>query len=90
MTIAEVMFTIRPNRRSIIAGSTARMSMSAASMFASSAAVHASSVVSRNDEGVGPALLFTRMSGCGHAASSAARPSAVVMSPATAPIATAG
>jgi hypothetical protein len=74
---------IRPKRRSRIPGNTACISISAATMLPSIAASQSFLPISRNGRGLGPALLFTRISGCGQAASSAARPASVVTSPTT-------
>ena len=71
-TMAEVMFTMRPNRRSTMPGNTARIIAMGASMLASSAAIQVSRSQSAKRPGVGPPLLLTRMSGAGHAASNAA------------------
>jgi hypothetical protein len=54
-----------------------------ASMLASSAASQSSRVQLRKSPGGGPPALLTRMSGCGQAASAAARPAGVTMSAAT-------
>ena len=61
----------------------ALMSSIGVSMLASSARIQASRSQSRKSPGGGPPALLTRMSGSGHAASAAARPSGVVMSHAT-------
>src|SRR5689334_3758405 len=82
-TALDVMLTMRPNLRSIITSTVALMSSIGVSMFASSARIHAARSQSRKSPGGGPPALLTRMSGCGHAASARARPSAVVMSHAT-------
>ena len=84
LTAADVMFTTRPNSRSIMPSTVARMSSMAVSMLALSAAFQSSRVHSRKSPGGGPPALLTRMSGSGQAASTAARPSGVVMSPGTA------
>ena len=83
-TLPLVMFTIRPNFRAIIPSNVALISAIGVSMFASSALIQSSRVQSRKSPAGGPPALFTRMSGSGHAASTAAWFSAVVMSPATA------
>ena len=54
------------------------------SMLASTALIQSSRPHSRKSPRGGPPALFTRMSGSGHAASAAARPASVVMSPGTA------
>src|SRR5690242_15424291 len=59
------------------------MSSSGATMFASTAASQSALLISWNARGLGPALLLTRMSGSGQAASSADRPASVVTSPTT-------
>jgi Mn2+/Fe2+ NRAMP family transporter len=61
----------------------ALMSSIGVSMLASSARIHASRSHSRKSPRGGPPALVTRMSGSGQAASTAARPSGVVMSHAT-------
>jgi hypothetical protein len=48
-------------------------------MLASSAAIQSSRVQLRKSPGGGPPALLTRISGCGQAASAAARPSGVVI-----------
>ena len=82
-TAPDVMLTMRPNLRAIMPSTVALMSSIGVSMLASSARIHASRSQSRKSPGGGPPALLTRMSGCGHAASAAARPSGVVMSHAT-------
>ncbi len=84
ITIAEVMFTMRPNRRSTIPSITSRISSSAESMLASTAAIQSSRDQSWNRPGGGPPLFVTTMSGDGHAARSAARVASRAMSPTTA------
>ena len=84
VTMAEVMLTMRPKRFSIMEGSTARTSIMGATILASSAPIQCSSSLVRKSRGSGPALLLTRMSGAGQAASRAARPSLVVTSATTA------
>jgi len=54
-----------PNRRSIIGSRVALMSMIAASMFASSAAIQSSRDQDRKSPGGGPPALLTRISGWG-------------------------
>jgi len=78
------MLTMRPNLRAIMPSTTARISMIGVTMFALTAACHAASSQSRKSPIGGPPALLTRMSGCGQAASTAARPSGAVMSAATA------
>ena len=75
---------MRPKRFSIMEGSTARTSIMGATILASSAPIQRSSSLVRKSRGSGPALLLTRMSGVGQAASRAARPSLVVTSATTA------
>ena len=82
-TAADVMLTMRPNLRSIMPSTVALMSSIGVSMLASSARIHVSRSQSRKSPGGGPPALLTRMSGCGQAASAAARPAGVVMSHAT-------
>jgi hypothetical protein len=89
-TAPEVMLTMRPKPRAAIASTVARMSAMGASMLASSAAIHCSRSQSRKSPGGGPPALLTRMSTCGQAASAAARPASVAMSPATVRTSTAG
>src|SRR5213076_1087836 len=84
LTALDVMLTTRPKRRAIMPSTVALMRRIGASMFASSALIQVSRSQSRKSPGGGPPALFTRMSGAGHAASSAARPASVVTSPATA------
>ncbi len=83
LTAPEVMLTMRPNPRSAIASTVALISSIGVSMLASSAAIQTARSQSRKSPGGGPPALLTRMSTCGQAASAAARPAAVVMSPAT-------
>ena len=82
-TIAEVMLMMRPNLRSRMPGTSARIRSAGASMFDSSAAIHWSWCQSASLPGGGPALLLTRMSASGQAAISAVRPASVAMSAAT-------
>ena len=80
-TAPEVMFTIRPNVRSIIPSIVALISSMAVSMLASTALIQSSRVQSRKVPGGGPPALFTRMSRLvSNGASAFSRPSAVVMS----------
>src|SRR2546430_2611082 len=83
-TALEVMLTIRPKRRAIMPSTVALMRRIGVIMFASTARIHVSRSQSRKSPGGGPPALLTRMSGAGHAVSSAARPASVVTSPATA------
>ena len=83
-TAPEVMLTMRPKPRSAIVSTVALISSIGVSMLASSALIQASRSQSRKSPGGGPPALLTRMSTCGQAASAAARPASVVMSPATA------
>src|SRR5436190_17587210 len=82
-TLVEVMLTMRPNLRAIMPSTVALMSSIGVSMFASSALIHAARSHSRKSPVGGPPALLMRMSGAGHAASAAQRPSSVVMSPTT-------
>jgi hypothetical protein len=85
LTETEVMLTTRPQPRAIIPGSTACISAMGVSMLASSARMKSSRLQSAHSPGGGPPALVTRMSTCGPAAAStAARPSSVVMSATTA------
>ena len=83
-TAAEVMLTMRPNLRAIMPSTVALISSIGVSMLASIALIQSSRVQLRKSPGGGPPALLTRMSGSGQASSAAARPSGVVMSPATA------
>ncbi len=83
-TADEVMLTMRPKPRSIIASTVARISAIGASMLASSAAIQSSRSKLRKSPGGGPPALLTRMSTCGQATSAAVRPASVVTSAATA------
>ena len=83
ITEPDVMLTMRPNFRSIMPSMTDLIRKIGASMLASTAVIHMSRSQSRKSPRGGPPLLFTRISGAGHAASAAARPSSLVMSPAT-------
>mmetsp|Transcript_41080 Transcript_41080/g.114270 ORF Transcript_41080/g.114270 Transcript_41080/m.114270 type:complete len:272 (-) Transcript_41080:830-1645(-) len=89
-TAPEVMLTTRPKPRAAIASTVAWISSMGASMLASSAAIHCARSQSRKSPGGGPPALLMRMSTCGQAASAAARPCGVAMSPATARTSTAG
>ena len=82
-TEPEVMLTMRPKRRATMPSITPRISATGASMLASSPAIMSAWESSRKSFGGGPPLLLTRMSGSGHAAMSAARPSGVPTSAAT-------
>ena len=82
-TAPEVMLMIRPKRFSIILSTTARISRIGVIMLPSSALIQASLSHSRKSPGGGPPALLMSMSGAGQAASAAARPSDVVMSPTT-------
>ena len=89
-TAPEVMLMMRPKPRSAMPSTVALMSSMGVSMLASTALSQVSRSQSRKSPGGGPPALLTRMSTCGAAASAAARPSGVVMSPATATTCTAG
>ena len=78
------MLTMRPNFRSIMPSTTALIRKIGVSMLASTALIQSSRFQSRKSPRGGPPALFTRMSGFGQAASTAARPASVVMSPGTA------
>ena len=67
---------------------TALISMIGVSMLSLTAFIHKASSQSRKSPIGGPPALLTRMSGSGQAASTAARPTGVVMSAATAVTAT--
>src|SRR3954449_988541 len=82
-TAAEVMLTMRPNFRAMIASTVALISSIGVSMLASIALIQSSRVQLRKSPGGGPPALLTRMSGSGQAFSAASRPAGVVMSPAT-------
>ncbi len=82
-TEPEVMLTMRPNFRAIMPSTTARIRKMGVSMLASSARIQASRSQSRKSPAGGPPALLTRISGSGQAASAAARPDSLVMSPAT-------
>jgi hypothetical protein len=84
LTAPDVMLTTRPKPRSAILSTVAFISSIGVSMLASIALIQASRSQSRKSPGGGPPALLTRMSTCGQAASAAARPASVVMSPATA------
>src|SRR5918996_2995677 len=83
LTELEVTLTIRPKPRSRMPSTTALISMIAVIMLALQALIQSCSSHSRKSPGGGPPALLTRISTCGQAASAAARPSGVVMSPAT-------
>src|SRR5947208_3029094 len=83
-TALDVILTMRPKRRAIMPSTVALIRRIGVIMFASSALIQVSRSHSRKSPGGGPPALLTRMSGAGHAASSAARPASVVTSPATA------
>src|SRR6059036_3944853 len=83
-TALDVMLTMRPKRRAIMPSTVALMRRIGVIIFASTARIHVSRSQSRKSPGGGPPALLTRMSGAGHAVSSAARPASVVTSPATA------
>src|SRR5664279_4307706 len=82
-TEPDVMLTTRPKPRSAILSTVALISSIGVSMLASRALSQASRFHSRKSPGGGPPALLTRMSTCGQAASAAARPTSVVMSPTT-------
>ena len=84
VTIAEVMFTMRPKRRSRIPGTTIAIRPTAEWKFVSNASCHCSGVLAVKAVGGGPAQLVTRMSGASQAATSSARPRAVDTSATTA------
>jgi hypothetical protein len=82
-TEPDVMLTMRPNFLAFIAGTTFWISSIATTMLPVTPSIifcRSSSMKSRNG---GPALLFTRMSGSGMAANSAACPCGVAMSATT-------
>jgi len=83
LTMAEVMFTIRPKRRSTIPSITSRIKRSGAIRLASTAPIQSSRSHCWNRPGGGPPLLVTRMSGVGQASSRASRVSGSAMSPTT-------
>src|SRR5215468_8776451 len=83
-TEPEVMLTMRPNLRSHMPSTTALISMIGVSMLALTAFCQSSTDHSRKSPCGGPPQLLTRMSGLGQAASAAARPASVEMSPGTA------
>ena len=82
-TAPEVMLMTRPKPRAAIASTVALIRSIGVSILASSAAFQSSRVQLRKSPGGGPPALLIRMSICGQAASAAARPSGVAMSPAT-------
>src|SRR5580692_10204003 len=65
VTMADVILTIRPNLRSIIAGSTACVSCSGAIMLRAAASDQSSGLMAAIFFGTGPSLLLTRISGIG-------------------------
>ena len=71
---------MRPNLRSIILSTVARINSIGVIMLASTAASQSSRLHSRKLPGLGPPALVTRISGAGHTASTFARPSGVTMS----------
>src|SRR5258708_25368365 len=83
-TEPEVMLTMRPNLRSHMPSIVALISMIGVSMLALTAFCQSSTDHSRKSPCGGPPQLLTRISGLGQAASAAARPASVVMSPGTA------
>ena len=83
-TEPEVMLTMRPNLRSHMPSTIALISMIGVSMLALTAFCQSSTDHSRKSPCGGPPQLLTRMSGLGQAASAAARPASVEMSPGTA------
>src|SRR6266851_4396725 len=84
LTEPEVMLTMRPNLRSHMPSTVALISMIGVSMLALTAFCQSSTDHSRKSPCGGPPQLLTRMSGLGQAASAAARPASVEMSPGTA------
>src|SRR5438270_4669951 len=84
LTEPEVMLTMRPNLRAHIPSTVALISMIGVSMLALSAFCQSSTDHSRKSPCGGPPQLLTRISGLGQAASAAARPVSVEMSPGTA------
>ena len=85
-TEPEVMLTMRPNLRWLIGSITFWISSTATIMLAMTPSIICCRVSSRKSRNGGPALLLTRMSGAGQAASSAFWPSGVATSAATAMI----
>ncbi len=83
-TAPDVMFTIRPNLRSIMPSTVALIKSIGVSMLASRAAIQILRSHWRKSPGGGPPALLMRISGAGQAARAAARPSSVVISAATA------
>src|SRR5437899_9598284 len=77
------MLTMRPNLRAIMPSSVALISAIGASMLPSSALIQSSRSNFRKSPGGGPPALLMRMSGAGHAARMASRPSFVVTSATT-------
>src|SRR6187455_1912145 len=84
LTAPDVMLTTRPKPRPAILSTVAFISSIGVSILASIALIQASRSQWRKSPDGGPPALLTRMSTCGQAASAAARPASVVMSPATA------
>src|SRR6266550_4581494 len=84
LTEPEVMLTMRPNLRSHMPSTVALISMIGVSMLALTAFCQSSTDHSRKSPCGGPPQLLTRISGLGQAASAAARPASVEMSPGTA------
>jgi hypothetical protein len=80
----EVMFTIRPKRRSIMPSITRCTSSMGVAMLAFTPARMAFRSTSRKSRNGGPPLLFTRMSTCGTASTSACCTSGSDTSPGTA------
>ena len=74
---------MRPKPRVIMPSTVSRIISMGDSIIMSSAAIQSSRDQSRKSPGSGPSALLSRISGAGQAASAAARPSLVVMSPAT-------
>ncbi|MNF94969.1 hypothetical protein D3C84_777000 [compost metagenome] len=74
---------MRPKPRSAMPSTQALISSMGVSMLASSALSQSSRCQSRKSPGGGPPALLTRISTCGHAASTCARTAGVLMSPAT-------
>src|SRR5438445_11778504 len=83
-TEPDVMLTMRPNLRAHIPSTVALISMIGVSMLALTAFCQSSTDHSRKSQCGGPPQLLTRISGLGQAASAAARPASVEMSPGTA------
>src|SRR5207302_4807880 len=83
-TEPEVMLTMRPNLRSHMPSTVALISMIGVSMLALTAFCQSSTDHSRKSPCGGPPQLVARISGLGQAASAAARPASVEISPGTA------